>query len=171
MLQGLVQKTVVSSRLRLVFFVGMEGTGHHLFSHVFNNMFMEHSDLQYVPVCDIGTSTYLPQMLAKVKSYNDSLESMRQELRILAASEKNLPEFGTIATVQRSHPLQFKNCAEFGQLSFPNKVGPDKVQKYPDLRTLAEVSEEEGVDVRFLYLQRSAWDFIISNTNHRKFHK
>lgn len=167
---GVIPKTVVSSKLRLVYYVGVEGTGHHYFANVFNNMFKKHSELQYVDSCNIGRSTYFPLLLQDLQSYNVSMEAMRQELRVLAGSEEHLPEFGTIVTVQRTHPWQIKNCGNFHQLSFPNKYGPGKVQAHPDLRVLTEMSEEEGVDLRFLYLQRSAWDLTVANTNHRKFH-
>ncbi|CAN0408704.1 unnamed protein product [Laminaria digitata] len=53
--------------------------------------------------------------------------------------------------------------------SYPSGLGPDKALRYLDLRMLAEVAEEEGVDLRVLYLRRSAKDLLIANTIHRKF--
>lgn len=53
--------------------------------------------------------------------------------------------------------------------SFPAGHGPNKVITYPDVRLLAEVAEEEGIDLRVVYLQRSARDMLISDTVHRSF--
>ena len=36
---GILPKTVFSSKLRLVFLVGLEGTGHHYMVNAFNNVF------------------------------------------------------------------------------------------------------------------------------------
>lgn len=171
LLVDVITKTVISSKFRLVYFVGVEGTGHNFFSQVFKQMFSAHDDLQYVESCNIGMSTYLPITMRRVNRYGSNIDVMREELRMMAASEETLPSFGTVATVQRTHPLQHENCASVGQLSYPNNHGPNKAQAYPDLRVVAEVSEQEGVDIRFLYLQRSAWDMTISNTKHRAFHK
>lgn len=171
LLSTVIPKTVISSRLRLVYYVGLEGTGHHYISTVFTNMFKAHRKLQYIESCNIAMSIYFPLVLRNLKSYNDSMESMRQDLRVLAGAEKDLPKFGTIITVQSTHPVQRGACRDMHQLSFPGNHGPNKAQAHTDLRGLTEMSEEEGVDLRYLYLQRSAWDIFVSTTNHREFHK
>lgn len=53
--------------------------------------------------------------------------------------------------------------------SFPTGNGPDKVIHYVDLRLIAELAEEEGIDFRVVYLQRPAKDMLIANTVHRQF--
>ncbi len=52
----------------------------------------------------------------------------------------------------------------------PDPPSP-KVFKYMDLRLLAEVAEDAGVDFRVLYLRRKARDIILADTVHRQFHK
>lgn len=51
--------------------------------------------------------------------------------------------------------------------SYPNGNDSNKALKYVDRRMLSEVAEEEGVDLRVLYLRRHVKDLIISVTNHR----
>lgn len=55
--------------------------------------------------------------------------------------------------------------------SYPYDSGADKVMKYTDLRMLAQFAEEEGLDFRVIYLQRSAKDMLIADTMHRHFQK
>ncbi len=54
-------------------------------------------------------------------------------------------------------------------MSYPNLNGPDKTLQYVDFRLLAEEAERAGVDVRFIYLNRSAKSILISNTEHHHY--
>ncbi|CAN0332103.1 unnamed protein product, partial [Hapterophycus canaliculatus] len=45
-------------------------------------------------------------------------------------------------------------------VSYPYSVGAHKVFQYTDLRMLADLAEEEGVDLRVVYLRRSAQDMV-----------
>lgn len=56
-------------------------------------------------------------------------------------------------------------------ITFHENVHVPKVFGYLDLGLLAEVAEAEGVDLRVLYLRRSARDVVVANTVHRDFHK
>ncbi|CAN0314861.1 unnamed protein product, partial [Scytosiphon promiscuus] len=56
-------------------------------------------------------------------------------------------------------------------ISYPYLGGSNKVFQYTDLRMLAEAAENEGVDLRILYLKRSANELVIANTIHRDFPK
>lgn len=57
----------------------------------------------------------------------------------------------------------------FSPGSYPSNGGPNKVNQYGDLKLVAEASELEGLDLRVVYLKRSAQDMIIANTVHRQF--
>lgn len=54
-------------------------------------------------------------------------------------------------------------------MSFPNFNGNDKALQYVDFRLLAEEAERAGVDVRFVYLARSARSILISDTQHNHY--
>lgn len=165
-------KKVFSSRLRLVFFVGLEGTGHHYMSHAFHLMYEKYPNIKSIPSCDIGRSLYLPLSMFKTSShYQMARERVRAELRSLLDQEKELGSEGTIVTVQLTSEMQKSSCVGYGELSYPNDHGPNKALKYPDVQMLSRAAEEEGVDFRVLYLQRSAKALLVSNVSHRGFHK
>ncbi|CAN0506020.1 unnamed protein product, partial [Scytosiphon promiscuus] len=48
-------------------------------------------------------------------------------------------------------------------MSFPNFGGDDKPLQYVDVRTLAEEAERVGIDLRLVYLGRSAKDILTSD--------
>lgn len=54
-------------------------------------------------------------------------------------------------------------------MSYPRLNGPEKVMQYNDLKKIAEEAESAGLDMRVLYLKRSARDLIIANTVQRHF--
>lgn len=167
---GLISKTVVSNKLRVIFIVGLEGTGHHFASAAFRSVFEDH-DLEQIGAC-LAHSIYLPlTMHLTALTYLEAQNSLRMEMRRLAELEKDLQAPGTFVTVQRTNQVQEEECPSLGELSYPNNNGPDKALAYPDLQRLAQLAEEEGVDFRIMYLQRSAKALFLSNTSHRGFHK
>ncbi|CAN0098855.1 unnamed protein product [Ectocarpus fasciculatus] len=74
---------------------------------------------------------------------------------------------------QRSQTLASPGTVQFvsGGISYPCGNGPQKVQQYVDLRLLAEAAEAEGVDLRVLYMKRSAKELLLADTVHRGFQK
>lgn len=167
-----VEKSVVSSRLRLVFFAGLEGTGHHYVSNAFTKLYDTYPDIEAILSCYIGVNVFLPRAMSKNPlHYQQSQDNLRSALQELAALEQKLRPEGTIVTVQKTSRLQ-KTChVGLGQISFPNLHGPDKALSYADLQLLARVAEEEGIDFRVLYLHRPAGDLLLSDTTHRRFHE
>ena len=158
-----VPKTVVSSTMRFVFEVGLEGTGHHMFGHVLDHLFKANPNLVQISgsrkdaVDDLYGINY--SMGLTVQHYNKSLSRARNSMRNVAQRGQTLPFPGTL--VYTHDPRGFH--------SYPTGIGPNKALKYFDLRLLAEVAEEEGVDLRVLYLRRPAKDLVIANTIHRTF--
>lgn len=165
-------KTVVSSRLRVIIVVGLEGTGHHYFEQVFKSLFKRHNNLAVLSACFISRGIYLNRSMdGTVSNYRKLREVMRSGMKTLAASEDHLEAPGTILAVQKQTAKDRRKCSLLGEMSFPNGHGPNKVLKYPDIQQVAQIAEEEGVDLRILYLQRSAKSMLISSTIHEDYQK
>jgi len=161
---GRINKTVISSKVRLVFFIGMEGSGHHYFTSSFENMFKEdHPNVVYLDECELKTSYYLTtSMTGSPSKYTESYEEAREGMRRLALKGEKISNSGGIALIQGgSCPMP--------QMSYPTMGGMEKVNQYIDIRMLAEVAEAEGVDLRVVYLKRSAEEIVIADTQHRMF--
>ena len=158
-----VPKTVVSSTMRFVFVVGLEGTGHHLVGQTLDHMFKTNKDLERISdrnddaIGDLYTINY--SMGQTAQHYSTILNRARVNMRNLAQRGATLQFPGTVAYTLGSHRLH----------SYPSGTGPNKALRYLDLRLLAEVAEEERVDLRVLYLRRPVKDLIIANTIHRRF--
>lgn len=54
-------------------------------------------------------------------------------------------------------------------MSYPNFNGQEKTLQYVDFRLLAEEAERAGVDVRFVFLTRSARSILVSDTEHNNY--
>lgn len=155
----IVAKTVFSSNMRMVLAVGVEGTGHDYILQVNDHMFDTDGQLARIPKKDMveaGIYHIGNLMGINARHYSVALDSAKKRMRNLAMLGEELPFPGTMALMH-------------GKYSYPDGFGPNKVLKYLDLRILAEVAEEEGVDFRVLYLRRSAKDMLIANTIHRGF--
>lgn len=59
--------------------------------------------------------------------------------------------------------------AQAGMMSYPNFNGAEKTLQYVDFRLLAEEAERAGVDVRFVFLTRSARSILVSDTEHNNY--
>ena len=154
-----VIKTVFSSKLRLVMMVGAEGTGHGFMVEVKEHMFRTNDQLLQVPGRYMITSQrdhIRTSMAATALGYSSNLDAAKADMRKLAEHGALLQFPGTIALFRKKN-------------SYPDGHPPDKVLKYVDLRMLAEVAEEEGVDLRVIYLKRPVKDLIIADTVHRHF--
>lgn len=168
-LTAVVPKTVHSSTLRLLFAVGLEGVGHHYFFQAVDDVFTRHNNLVRLNKCDLAEPYYLTSSMSQsVSHYEEQMDQARRQMRALKGLI--LPD-GSVATMQGANLMSdHVHCEDIGgMLSYPHNPGPDKVLQYVDLRMLAEAAEAEYVDLRVVYLQRSAKDLIISNTAHRHF--
>lgn len=158
---GVVPKTVSSDTFRFVFVAGLEGAGHHYILGADTDMFIANPDLAYINEGDYLSEDpyYLPSCMSKNVSYYPKAEAQAlQQMHRLAKVASILPPPGTVYVQHKS-------------LSYPARSGVDKVFQYVDLRRMVEVAEEAGVDMRVLYLRRSAREIVIANTVHRPFHK
>lgn len=152
-----VKKTVIDSKLRFIHPVGIEGSGHHYILSVQKHLF-DNYDLEHIHAYGFvdQKSYYVPWSMGKnVQHYSDRMEISRSQMHNLREVGKTLDSATVVAM----------DTAE----SFPFGFGPDKALNYMDLRTMAEIAEEKGVDLRIIYLKRSAEECVITNTTRRKF--
>lgn len=169
---GKIPKTVISTKLRVVFIAGLEGTGHHFFTTVFKEFYEANRNLTTPALCEVEKSMFLPHsMSGSTKNYQDSRKKMRKEIKMVASVQKKVEYPGTVLTVQKTSRHQMASCSERPEFSYPSGVGSDKVLQVPDLVMLAEIAESKGVDLRIVYLHRSAEDILLSTTVKRHFQK
>lgn len=149
-------KTVFSSKFRVVFAVGLEGTGHGYFLQAREDLFRKNRHLDRLPDLDLSRYRIWSSMGGNAQRYSIALKEAKIEMRKLARRGANMPSPGTVKIIH-------------GKQSYPFGYGPNKVLKYMDLRMLAEVAEAEGVDFRVVYLRRPVKDILVANTVHRRF--
>lgn len=156
-----VSKAVVSDKFRLVFLAGFEGSGHHYFSKVEDTMFQANPDLSRIENnCELSVYPYyVPSCMGgAVNALVDAESQASEEMKKLRERLAYLPEAGSV-------------CITAHAYSYPSLNGPEKVMQYIDLPRLAESAEAEGIDMRVVYMRRSAEELIIANTVHRSFQK
>ncbi|CAM9273098.1 unnamed protein product, partial [Laminaria digitata] len=159
---AVVQKTAVSSNMRFVFAVGLEGAGHHYFAEVLDHLFDVNKDLVRISGRDNVNRVFYTinnSMGYNAEHYRETLTGARENMRNLARRGAALKFPGTVVSM----------FGRFTLLSYPSGRGPNKALKYFDLRKLAEVAEAEGVDLRLLYLRRPAKELMIADIIHRHF--
>ncbi|CAN0231708.1 unnamed protein product [Scytosiphon promiscuus] len=154
---GVVAKTAVSTQMRLVFVLGLEGAGHHYFTGAREDMFRANPNL---PEMEDGFPGYLSYFLPFIMgesaaTFEHAQVEARTAMRDLAQRAVLLPSPGTF------HLLRGR--------SVPTGNGNQKVMQYVDPRLMAEAAEAEGVDFRVLYLKRSAKELLLADTVHRHF--
>ena len=159
-----VPKTVISSNMRFVFPVGLEGTGHHYFVAVERHLFRTNQNLVEIPDranIDGELYTINYSMGHSAQHYSTAHARARADMRILAQYGTAINFPGTLVSMHGKR----------SKFSYPRGIGPNKALMYFDLRMLAEVAEAEGVDLRVLYLRRPVKGILIANTVHRHFQK
>lgn len=159
-----ISKTVFSSKLRLIFLVGLEGTGHHYMADVLDRLCS--TAMVHCPqVCRMAEALY--PGLGKPESANSYLEA-RQQLR---REMEELEKWANDLAVGKATMVGFGKCrnSRVGMMSYPNFNGDTKAIQYVDFRILVEEAERAGVDLRIIYLSRSARDIVISDTKHHNY--
>jgi len=164
---GVLDKTVFSPKIRMVFLVGLEGSGHHLMTNVLGRV-CQSGGVFCPSVCPIADTLYNSIGCASTASeYERGVESLRNAMDALAFTLDGFRGGGDTVL------LNFHDCPgrtyHVGMMSFPNYHGSDKPLQYVDLRLLAEEAERINVDLRMIYLGRPAKDILVSTTMHRDF--
>lgn len=152
-------KTVVSSKMRLVYIFGVEGSGHHYVIDALDAIFEQHPEFpQITEGFPPKEPYYIPLTMRESAAAFDRARKLgHADMRDLAGRTERLPYPGTI---------QQLNAA-----SIPTGRGPQKVMQYSDLRLIAEAAEAEGIDLRVLYMKRPANQILLANSVHRQFQK
>ncbi|CAM9131216.1 unnamed protein product [Scytosiphon promiscuus] len=160
---GVLQKTVFSSEMRMVFLVGLEGTGHHFMTNVLVNM-CKFDEVSCTDAWSLAVALYSKLGTPETPSdYATGLERLRNESGKIALQSDVSPN-GAITLV-----TFWQRRRGIGMMSFPNFTGSDKPLQYVDLRILAAEAERAGIDVRLIYMTRSARNILLSDTQHRHF--
>ena len=147
-LSKVVPKTLFSDKVRFIFLAGLEGTGHH-YVLAAGGAVAKKTHLNKKPF-------YLPSAMGgSASDFAENERLGRLEMKELAREAAGL---ANPAIYFPSNPW-----------SFPANPGPAKVLQYDDLRRMTEAADLEGLDVRVVYLKRSAQDIIIADTVHRHF--
>lgn len=161
-------KTRYSDQMRLVFTVGLEGAGHHYVVRAFEHVYDKHHDRVRLNGCRLAAPYFFAYTMAESPShFSEARAQARNGMRKLALEAQLVAPPGIVATMQarRKH----ENACELLMASFPTFGGPQKVFQFMDFAMLAEMAEAEGIDLRLVYLQRSAKELIIADTRHRHF--
>eukprot|EP00752_Nemacystus_decipiens_P015643 g13960.t1 len=154
-----VAKSVVSDKFRMVFIAGVEGTGHHYIMEADSAMFKANPDLpQLNKDYKLSVRNYFVAicMAEKASRYTQAEDQAREEMRRVAEQAAEMPEPGSLYVLHNS-------------LSYPTAHGTKKVMESIDLPMMVKVAGDSGVDMRVLYLRRSATDILVANTVHRGF--
>ncbi|CAM9772841.1 unnamed protein product [Ectocarpus fasciculatus] len=160
-----VEKKAASSRMRVVFLVGLEGTGHHYLADVLDDV-CKAPKVRCPKMCVMAKVLYPDLSLPKSRNaYWEARKRLREEMEKLAAfPEESLAE-------DESTVVSFGACRHqgTGMMSYPNFNGNEKAIQYVDFRLVAEEAERAGVDMRFVYLARSAEDILASDSEHNNY--
>lgn len=163
---GVLEKKTYSSKTRMIFPVGLEGTGHHFMNHALDEMCLL-DEVSCPDTCALADAMYWELGTAtSATEYRVGLEALRDQTEMLAlAAEETSGETVSLLTFGR---CEF-NESSVGMMSFPNFGGVDKPLQYVDVRLLAEEAERVGIDLRLVYLGRSAKSILSSDTQHEYF--
>jgi len=172
----LLPKRVHSDRWRLLFLAGLEGTGHHLWvsllqacgktgpcaaDHNLSKQLWSRATTS--GLWSFETKLYGAKHGRKFWEYKPPdeqwLSGFQQAEGEVRQSLRRIGQSGTsgllVANDLVSEEVRNKEWG-LGMMSYPNFGGPLKLFRTPDVRLLAGLAEDEGVDLRVLVLHRPA---------------
>lgn len=121
-----VPKTALSSKLRLVVAVGLEGAGHHYVIGALEQAFKRPVRLN---ACHMAKNYVVFHALETAPSdYTNAVNQAASDMSALALEEQRAPPFGSIATIQGSARGDRACHDGVGMLSYPNFAGETKVR-------------------------------------------
>ena len=176
LVESMIRKTSFSNTNRLLIVAGLEGTGHHAFTTMFDvcinvtisNVTSTKGRCRPVPEL---TSTlmfnnatrrvglFFANDAANAGIYLKTIKKMMASLNKPTDNDNNIP---TLYIIGIDHPTTS------GMLSYPNFGDPQKTLNHPDIAVLARIAELVNLDFRVVVLQRSA-DSILMSTQNRRF--
>lgn len=105
-----VPKTVFSSKMRLVFIIGLEGAGHHYFTGAASDMFRKHPSVPLDgPMFQNAKAFYVPVIMrGSAAGFHSAMDEARSDMRALAQHAEELPPPGTFHIMKgRSFPVGY----------------------------------------------------------------
>jgi hypothetical protein len=159
-----IKKTVFDDSKRILFFAGLEGTGHHAMKEVMmecvNTTFctsFEDMNLDLFKRNSNGVFGLFGAADAAKSSY--WLDSFLEHLTVF--SQLSQPQLSVLALGM---------IPRVGMASYPNFGSTEtKSIDHPDLLPLVVLAEAAKVDLRIVVLQRKAYDILVSTIVHRNF--
>lgn len=170
-----IRKTSFSNKNRLIIIAGLEGTGHHALTTMFDICINITTPInssyigRCLPVPELSNTLMFNNITTRNGLFfsNDAKKAgvyLRKVKEIMASlnikkEHDNLP---TLYILGCDHPTTS------GMLSYPNFGDPQKSLNHPDVAVLARLAELVKIDFRIIVLQRSA-DNILMSTKNRRF--
>jgi len=163
-----LKKTIFSDSIRLLVVAGLEGTGHHAISAMFNICARKKPAL-----CEVekGISTKTMQFNPSQKLVHGLFGAVdtAKSLRMAVAVKNNLVAVAN-RTGDHLYFLGLGGRKGSGMYSYPNYNGKFKSLDHPDIYQLGLLAEQAGVDYRVLVLQRNGMD-VLKSVDRRDFGK
>lgn len=166
-----VKKKSFSDNFRVLFVMGLEGTGHHTWTRIYQTCVtsgtlcdfrLDIQDLLYSGGAQpVGIFAY-----GMNKADSDTLITRRRDklVTILAGMQQKYSENG-----REKSRLLFLNTANATEMmSYPSWDGADKAMRHPDVALLAALCERAGVDLRIVVMTRDA-SSVLRSTVRRGF--
>lgn len=165
---GMVVKRAYSS-LRFVFFAGLEGTGHHRWAALWQQMHALPQLYNYTLTyknTSYGAASWASSQRSGIHLYHtmrdDKAPTLLQDIR---GVQRSLVQMSRRAPVQS---LFWLNAAG-DMMSFPGYFGARRVYQHPDLILLARIAESVGADLRIVVMLRDPAELWESSS--RRFFK
>lgn len=155
-------KTTFDNSFKVVFFIGVEGSGHHLWNHNFMNQCKKKLNCPFVYNEKVSNNfmcmgaKMMDDDLSMLKQYKKCKQNLKQELLNMKIQYQN----GSILSMVSGQNM----------LSFANWNGQQKFAQYPATIELIEICEYLKIDLRLIYLRRHYAD-ILQSTIKRKIGK
>lgn len=163
-----LRKTVFNDHVRLLVVAGLEGTGHHAVSAMFNIC-----SRKKPPSCEVEKAVTQKTMQyfrgQKLVHGLFGAADTAKSLRIAASVKSSLEEIAN-RTGDRLFFLGLGGKKGSGMYSYPNFNGKFKSLDHPDIYQLGLLAEQAGVDYRVLVLQRNGMD-VLKSVDRRDFGK
>jgi hypothetical protein len=164
-----LNKTVFNSKQRVLFFVGMEGSGHHMMRALLEKC-AEVANGLCRPDAQLANILFSAEFVDKGKGNSRRYTGLFGAETYALHGKSMLDVYDKFRkyAVEASSSLATKTETERrliylntggpteGMLSYPNHAGPYRELHSPDMHVIAAIAEATGLDLRIVVLQRSA---------------
>lgn len=148
----LVEKTIYNQNFKVLFVVGIEGSGHKFWNTGVVNRCLQFENCPFIKNENVSSNfmcmgaSILDDDLNLMKKYKNCRENLYKNLLHC----KMMHNDGSILTMVSGENM----------LSFPNWDGSQKFAQFPATIDLIEICEELKIDLRILYLNRNYIDIL-----------